>query len=78
MRLERFTSEDGGAATTELRVLRRDEWDAWYGALIRAFGGVAEAPERLALYRELTLVDRSIGVWEGAEPVRWAGRSTSG
>ncbi|MFC8565027.1 GNAT family N-acetyltransferase [Streptomyces sp. NPDC057245] len=71
--MERFTGEDGGAATTELRVLRRDEWDTWYGSLIRAFGGVAEAPERLALYRELTQVDRSIGVWEGAEPVGSAG-----
>ncbi|MEU4979294.1 GNAT family N-acetyltransferase [Streptomyces sp. NPDC021969] len=50
---------------TEPRVLRREEWDSWYGSLIRAFGGVPEPAEELELFRELTRVDRSIGVWEG-------------
>ncbi|WP_051777592.1 GNAT family N-acetyltransferase [Streptomyces violaceorubidus] len=61
--MERSRSDDGGV-TTELRVLRRDEWDRWYGTLVRAFGGVPEPAEELELYRELTRVDRSIGVWE--------------
>lgn len=50
--------------TMEPRVLRREEWDSWYGSLIRAFGGVPEPAEELELFRELTRVDRSIGVWE--------------
>lgn len=62
--MERPTSEDSGV-TAEPRVLRRDEWDTWYRTLIRAFSGVPESAEVLALYRELTQVDRSIGVWEG-------------
>ncbi|AOW86995.1 GNAT family N-acetyltransferase [Streptomyces olivaceus] len=69
----RSTGNDGGTRTNEPRVLRRDEWDTWYGSLTRAFGGAVEAPERLALYRELTRVDRSIGVWDGAECVGSAG-----
>ncbi|MFJ8540531.1 GNAT family N-acetyltransferase [Streptomyces sp. NPDC093586] len=56
-----------------LRVLRPDEWDTWYGTLIRAFGGVPEPAEELALYRELTRHDRSLGVWDGDECVGTAG-----
>ncbi len=59
--------------TTELRTLRAAEWDGWYGKLERAFGGVAEAPEERGLYRDLTEVDRSIGVWDGPEVVGTAG-----
>ena len=51
------------------RVLRRDEWDDWYGSLVRAFGGVPEPDEELELFRELTEVDRSLGVWDGG----WVG-----
>ncbi|MER7774526.1 GNAT family N-acetyltransferase [Streptomyces sp. NPDC096191] len=59
--------------TTGPRVLRRDEWDIWYGSLIRAFGGVPESAEETATYRELTRVERSIGVWEGDACVGTAG-----
>ncbi|MET8470725.1 GNAT family N-acetyltransferase [Streptomyces sp. NPDC006422] len=58
---------------TDLRILRDSEWDDWYGKLERAFGGIAEAPEERGLYRELTSVDRSIGVWDGDECVGTAG-----
>ncbi|WP_434589463.1 GNAT family N-acetyltransferase [Streptomyces sp. A5-4] len=59
--------------TTELRVLRPDEWDDWYSKLELAFGGVAEAPEERKFWRELTEPDRSIGVWDGEECVGTAG-----
>ncbi|MGW5085899.1 GNAT family N-acetyltransferase [Streptomyces sp. 067-1] len=70
----RFTGDEGGEGATtaatavEPRVLRREEWDRWYGTLIRAFGGIPGPDEELALFRELTQVDRSIGVWEGDGP----------
>ncbi|CAM5675836.1 GNAT family N-acetyltransferase [Streptomyces violaceorubidus] len=71
--MERATGDDG-RVKAEPRVLRRDEWDGWYGTLIRAFGGVPEAAEVLELYRELTQVDRSIGVREGdGEDGAWVG-----
>ncbi|MGW1076997.1 GNAT family N-acetyltransferase [Streptomyces sp. NPDC002537] len=59
--------------TTELRVLRPAEWDQWYGMLELAFGGAPEAPEERALWRELTLADRSIAAWDGDEVVGTAG-----
>ncbi|WP_425833731.1 GNAT family N-acetyltransferase [Streptomyces fractus] len=58
---------------TDLRTLRDNEWDNWYGKLERAFGGVAESPEERGLYRELTSLDRSLGVWDGDECVGTAG-----
>ncbi|MEQ6023056.1 GNAT family N-acetyltransferase [Streptomyces salinarius] len=69
----RSTGDDGGDGVTttvaaEPRALRREEWDTWYGTLIRAFGGIAGPAEELDLFRELTQVDRSIGVWEGDGP----------
>jgi predicted acetyltransferase len=54
-----------GVPAPELRRLDRDEWDFWYGNLIRAFGGVPESPEELDLWRSLTPYDRSIGAWDG-------------
>jgi predicted acetyltransferase len=53
--------------TTELRMLRRSEWDVWYDGILRAFGAV----ERTArdLYRELTEIDRSVAVWDGDQAV---------
>jgi predicted acetyltransferase len=59
--------------TTELRVLRREEWDQWYGKLELAFGGVPESPAERELWNELTECERSIGVWDGGECVGTAG-----
>ncbi|MGW5196057.1 GNAT family N-acetyltransferase [Streptomyces spiralis] len=58
---------------TGLRVLRRDEWDAWYDNLVRAFGGGPAAPEERELDRSLTEYDRSLGVWDGRTCVGTAG-----
>lgn len=58
---------------TDVRVLRRDEWDQWYDNLIRAFGGVQESSEERELWRSLTETDRSIGVWDGDVCVGTAG-----
>ncbi|MBW5480700.1 GNAT family N-acetyltransferase [Streptomyces bambusae] len=57
----------------EMRVLRPDEWDVWYGHLELAFGGVTESPEERTLYRSLTEVERSLGVWDGPTCVGSAG-----
>ncbi|WP_432076080.1 GNAT family N-acetyltransferase [Streptomyces wuyuanensis] len=59
--------------TTELRVLRREEWDQWYGKLELAFGGVPESPAERELWNELTECERSIGVWDRGECVGTAG-----
>ncbi|MFG2571355.1 GNAT family N-acetyltransferase [Streptomyces sp. NPDC048481] len=64
-----MTSEAAG----RMRNLRRDEWDEWYGTLLRAFGGVAEAAEERELFRELTPYERSLGVWDGDACVGTAG-----
>jgi hypothetical protein len=58
---------------TDLRVLRREDWDQWYDNLIRAFGGIPEPAEERALFRELTETDRSIGAWDGDAYVGTAG-----
>ncbi|MEU5367359.1 GNAT family N-acetyltransferase [Streptomyces sp. NPDC005925] len=58
---------------TDLRVLRQDEWDKWFGILMRAFGGVPEAAEERRLLEALTELDRSLGVWDGAECVGTTG-----
>ncbi|WP_030171269.1 GNAT family N-acetyltransferase [Streptomyces sp. NRRL S-813] len=58
---------------TELRVLRRDEWDAWYDNLVRAFGGGPGTQEERELDRSLTEYDRSLGVWDGRTCVGTAG-----
>ncbi|MEU8956158.1 GNAT family N-acetyltransferase [Streptomyces sp. NPDC048518] len=59
--------------TTDVRVLAEAEWDAWYGTLELAFGGVAESAEERELWRALTERDRSIGVWDGETCVGTAG-----
>lgn len=63
---------------TDLRVLRRDDWDEWYDNLIRAFGGRPESAEERELWRQLTETDRSLGVWDGDMCVATARRSASG
>ncbi|WP_405440580.1 GNAT family N-acetyltransferase [Streptomyces avidinii] len=57
----------------EMRVLQADEWDVWYDHLELAFGGVPDAPEERELYKSLTDVDRSLGVWDGDACVGSAG-----
>ncbi|MBY8343159.1 MULTISPECIES: GNAT family N-acetyltransferase [Streptomyces] len=59
--------------TTDLRVLRQDDWDEWYDNLIRAFGGIPESAEERALWRELTETDRSLGAWDDDTCVGTAG-----
>ncbi|MFE9673339.1 GNAT family N-acetyltransferase [Streptomyces sp. NPDC006259] len=68
-----MTTEATGRAATELRPLRRDDWDDWFDTLIRAFGGVDESAEERALWRDLTPCERSIGAWDGDELVGTAG-----
>ncbi|MFI1719552.1 GNAT family N-acetyltransferase [Streptomyces sp. NPDC020489] len=58
---------------TDLRVLRREEWNEWYDVLIRAFGGVPESTEERELWDSLTETDRSLAVWDGDECVGTAG-----
>ncbi|MFI7505150.1 GNAT family N-acetyltransferase [Streptomyces sp. NPDC049687] len=67
----RATSSAAPAA--ELRVLRQDDWDKWYGTLLRAFGGASESAEERELWSELVPRERSLGAWDGAEPVGTAG-----
>ncbi|WFB09576.1 GNAT family N-acetyltransferase [Streptomyces sp. LX-29] len=50
--------------TTELRVLRAEDWDEWYGVLDGAFGGALESRAERALWRELAEVERSLCAWD--------------
>lgn len=59
--------------TTDVRMLDEADWDAWYGALDVAFGGVPESPQEQKLWRELTEFDRSFGVWDGESCVGTTG-----
>ncbi|MGW1673966.1 GNAT family N-acetyltransferase [Streptomyces sp. NPDC002324] len=59
--------------TTELRPLRKEDWNVWYDNLVRAFGGTPEPPEERELWQALTPYDRSIGVWEEDQCVGTAG-----
>jgi predicted acetyltransferase len=59
--------------TTELRALRKEDWNVWYDNLLRAFGGAPEPPEERELWRTLTGFDRSIGAWDGDQCVGSAG-----
>ncbi|MFJ9584882.1 GNAT family N-acetyltransferase [Streptomyces acidicola] len=61
---------------TDLRVLRKADWNTWYDNLIRAFGGVAESSEERELWDDLTELDRSIGAWDGDQCVGTAGAFT--
>ncbi|MFD8324645.1 GNAT family N-acetyltransferase [Streptomyces lydicus] len=64
--------------TTELRVLRDEEWGVWSGRLDLAFGGPVQSAEKLAIRRDLTEVDRSLGVRDGPECVGTAGAFSFG
>ena len=59
--------------TTELRALRKEDWNVWYDNLLRAFGGDTEPAEERELWQALTAYDRSIGVWDGDQCVGTAG-----
>ncbi len=59
--------------TTDVRVLRQDEWNGWYDGLIRAFGGVDESPEERELWHGLTKFDRFLGTWDEGTCVGTAG-----
>ncbi|UED86379.1 GNAT family N-acetyltransferase [Streptomyces profundus] len=50
--------------TIEVRTIKEDEWERWYGALEWAFGGVPEAPEEAKLWRDLADLDRSVGAFD--------------
>ncbi|MEY9937115.1 GNAT family N-acetyltransferase [Streptacidiphilus sp. MAP5-3] len=62
----------------ELRTVDPDGFDAWYDALLDAFGGVPESPEERALWRELTEHDRSIGAFDAKSVVGSAAAFTFG
>ncbi|UKY50255.1 GNAT family N-acetyltransferase [Streptomyces inhibens] len=64
--------------TTELRVLRDAEWHVWSDKLDMAFGGLPQPPEKLALRRDLTEIERSFGVWDGDEVVATASAASFG
>ncbi|MCX3286303.1 GNAT family N-acetyltransferase [Streptomyces sp. NEAU-H22] len=64
---------DANGLSPGLRVLRRDDWDKWYGTLLRGFGGVPESAEEQELWNSLTEFDRSLGIWDGDECVGTAG-----
>lgn len=68
------TSRTSG--TTDLRVLRPEDWDQWYDNLIRAFGGMPESAEERELWKSLTEYDRFVGVWDGEACVGSAGAFT--
>ncbi|MEV5975594.1 GNAT family N-acetyltransferase [Streptomyces sp. NPDC052114] len=59
--------------TKDVRVLAEADWNTWYDALDLAFGGVPESDDERELWRALTEVDRSIGVWDGDACVGTAG-----
>ncbi|MFG2117929.1 GNAT family N-acetyltransferase [Streptomyces sp. NPDC048710] len=59
--------------TTELKVLRPEEWDGWWDNLIRAFGAGQTSSEERELDKSLTEFDRSLAAWDGDELVGTAG-----
>ncbi|MFI1156633.1 GNAT family N-acetyltransferase [Streptomyces sioyaensis] len=59
--------------TTELRRVRDVEWDDWSDKLDLAFGELPLPPEKRAIRRAATEIERSIGVWDGDDCVATAG-----
>ncbi|MEE1928381.1 GNAT family N-acetyltransferase [Streptomyces sp. TRM 70351] len=55
--------------TTELRTLRPEDWESWYGTIIRAFGGVPEEPEEEARWRRLIEFERALATVDGPDIV---------
>ncbi|MDF3297540.1 GNAT family N-acetyltransferase [Streptomyces tropicalis] len=58
--------------TTELKVLRPEQWDEWWEHLVRAFGE-GPSPQERELDRSRTEFGRSLGAWDGDELVGTAG-----
>ncbi|MER7836397.1 GNAT family N-acetyltransferase [Streptomyces sp. NPDC096040] len=59
--------------TTEVKVLRPEEFDGWWDHLVRAFGAGPTPAEERELDRSLTEFERSLAVWDGAELVGTGG-----
>ncbi|MFG1806053.1 GNAT family N-acetyltransferase [Streptomyces sp. NPDC049040] len=59
--------------TIDLRVLAAEHWDEFYLRLLRAFGGVGDAPEEIVMWRDLLPFERSIAAWEDGGIVGTAG-----
>ncbi|MFJ8155914.1 GNAT family N-acetyltransferase [Streptomyces sp. NPDC094468] len=59
--------------TTELKVLRAEEFDGWWDHLVRAFGAGPASAEERELDRSLTEFERSMAVWDGTEVVGTGG-----
>ncbi|MFP3991347.1 GNAT family N-acetyltransferase [Streptomyces sp. E11-3] len=59
--------------TIDVRVLDPGDWDAWFGNLELAFGGLREDVENRAFDERSTVFERSLVAWDGAEIVAGAG-----
>ncbi|MFI6443511.1 GNAT family N-acetyltransferase [Kitasatospora sp. NPDC050543] len=56
-----------------VRTLDATDWPAWFRTVEIAFGGGEETPEHRKLWRRVFEPERSLGVWDGPEPVGCAG-----
>lgn len=59
--------------TIDLRVPTAGDWDAFDLCLVRAFGGPGEAPEEMAMWRDLLPFERSVTAWADGGIVGTAG-----
>jgi predicted acetyltransferase len=59
--------------TTDVRVLRPDQWELYYERLERAFGGPPEPAEERDLWRRIVDFERMLAVWDDGELVGTAG-----
>ncbi|MGW3492329.1 GNAT family N-acetyltransferase [Streptomyces sp. NPDC001020] len=59
--------------TTEVRLLRQDEWNSWYENFVRAFGDWDESPEERQFWRDFTEFGRFLGAWDEEECIGTAG-----
>lgn len=62
--------------TTEPRVLRPSDVDAWMGVVGTAFGGALQDPEERRKWRDLLEPERALAAWDGEEVVGTAGAHT--
>jgi predicted acetyltransferase len=59
--------------TTDVRVMRAEQWDMLFDRLERAFGGPAEPPESRAQWRKVSEPERMLAAWDGDEMIGTAG-----